>query len=40
MSFHGKQVTLVHKAAETGQRDVPWLEQGRHIRRRIGQCPE
>ena len=27
-------LTLVHKAAEGGQHDVPWLEQKRHVRRR------
>ena len=29
-------LSLVHKAAEGSQHDVPWLEQIRHVRRRNG----
>jgi len=27
-------LTLVYEAADTGQQNVPWLEDGRHARRR------
>ena len=33
MNFHSKYSTLVHQAGETGQQDVPWMDDGRHARR-------
>ena len=34
LEFNDLLLTLVHKAAEDSQHDVPWLEQKRHVRRR------
>jgi hypothetical protein len=34
LEFDDLLLPLVHKAAETGQQDVPWLEGRRHVRRR------
>ena len=34
LEFDDLLLTLVHKAAEGRQQDVPWLEDGGHVRHR------